>query len=53
MENLDYGVIGNCRSAALISKRDLLIGAVCLILIHRQYLPHFLMQKKGVPSTLK
>ena len=44
MNNLNYGVIGNCRSAALYQKMEALIGVVCLISIH-QFSLRFSMMK--------
>ena len=51
MQNLNYGVIGNCRSAALISEEEVSSGAVCLILILLQFFQNSLIMKKEGPSV--
>ena len=38
MDNLNYGVIGNCCTAALISEKEVLNGYVFQILIHLLFL---------------
>ena len=53
MDNLNYGVIGNCCTAALILKKEVLNGYVFQILIHLLFLQLFWIVKKAGLLVLK
>lgn len=53
MDNLNYGVIGNCCTAALISEKGSIEGYVFQILIHLLFLQLFWIVKKAGLLVLK
>ncbi len=53
MNNLDYGVIGNCRTAALISKEGSIDWFCLPDFDSPSVLPNYWMKKKGVVFLLK
>lgn len=48
MDNLNYGVIGNCCTAALISEKEVLNGYVFQILIHLLFAALLDREKAGL-----